>query len=147
MLFCKNVDHICVLTELRVLGTSAQTGLGFFYSGWYSTLVTLVSYSQLLWRDDINVPDTELERVDNNPNLSRLQSVLELFRLMPISNPFYTVHQFTLLAMLYVSPRQVQAAKMLEALCRRADVHDADMELRCVQAVTAMYDTAMRENI
>ena len=95
----------------------------------------------------MNVLDTELEKVDINANLNRLQTVLEQFKLMPISNPRYTVHQSTLLAILYISSRQVPAAKMLETLCRRAEVQDTDIELRCMQAVTAMYDAVIREDV
>ena len=80
----------------------------FAFQADWTTLLTCI---------DMRVSDAELWRVDGNSNLSRLQSVLEHFQLMPISNPHYSVHQFTLLAMLYMSPRQVPATKMPEALC------------------------------
>ena len=111
------------------------------FSGYHELIRSLddnfasqADWTTILTCININVPDTKMEKVDSNANFSRLQSVLEqfrVFRLMPISNLLYTAHQFTLLAMLHMSP-QVLAAKMLEALSARQllNVQDTDIELR-----------------
>lgn len=99
---------------------------------------SISDWSTLLEYVDVELSDEDTEFLDNDAVIARLCDALREAK-------FGHEPSFLVLSILYMAPRGTLAAKMMERLCLRLHVADADVELRCMRFVTHFWDAAADE--